>query len=82
MISSRLDEANGGNSLAATLSGYLGRYRMVLYIPLCSGNFLERRLELELADGRRGISHHGRSAVHVYDAHVHEARGLQVILRT
>jgi hypothetical protein len=49
---------------------------------LGSGNFLERRLELELADGRRGISHYGVSSVHVHDAHVHESRGLQVILRT
>jgi hypothetical protein len=32
MISGRLDQANGGNSLVATLSGYFVRYRMALYI--------------------------------------------------
>jgi hypothetical protein len=48
---------------------------------LCNGGFLECRLELELADRRRDISRHGVSAVHVHDAHVHEASGLQVAAR-
>jgi hypothetical protein len=50
-----------------------------LYL-VCGGNLRERRPELELADGRRGISHHGSTAVHVHDAEVHEARRLQVLI--
>jgi hypothetical protein len=62
------------NSLSVTLSNHVARYRMPLYLVFVS----ECRLELELADRRRNISHHGVAAVRIHDADVHEARRLQV----
>jgi hypothetical protein len=49
---------------------------------LGGSNFIGCCLELELADGRRSISHHGSSAMLVHDAELHEARGLQVVTLT
>lgn len=77
IFNQRNDASTAENSLSATLRSYplsdgaLSR--------ICGGNFLECRLELELADRGGGISHHGSSALLVHDDHVHEARGLSAV---
>lgn len=40
MILSRLDEANGRNSLVATVSGHFDRHRMVLYVLFAAATSL------------------------------------------
>ncbi len=73
------DTPMGVTSLITTLGNYFARYGALSC--LCNGGFPECRLELELADRRRDISHHGVSAVHVHDAHVHETGELQAASR-